>query len=529
MADKWAQYAEPAAPPRGADKWAQYAEPPAEKPGYWSQVGTGILNAAKGLAEVGSAAGGVATEPWNAAEHLRTLKKLILDPQVDQAIQAADKWKAGDRSEAVGHALASIIPGAGPAAANIGEKLGSGDVTGAAADATVLGGAMALPHVAGPIARTVAEPVAKAGTFTGAAIKGAAPGVAKGAAMVGGGELLAKVPGMEWPARIGMQYPGVRQVVSGVKTGYNAGKAALAERAAAKLVDTVPAEVSRVVGPQSPAPPPEPTGPPPPTIQQTLQDEMAAKRAPVAATAAPAENTTLLNDLAQQLNGTSFEKASPTSQATIRQIASRVNQPIPQELAAPPVQTRAPAPAPEPVTPSKSVQQVLQEEMAAKRASAVPPPAPARVPQAQSVAPVSVPPSTTAPQPVVEARPPQAQPVVAPGRMSLEEVEADMAKQPAPVLDPAGRSPYTATGELKSKALRVEEKIGAARAKNANEIAKELHDAGISSDQAKTMKFDDPRWKQIADELGHRKKPSQQTVEATLLELGRLERSHATR
>ncbi len=518
-----------------------------EKPGYLSQVGTGIWNTVKGLAEVGSAAGGVATEPWNAIEHLRTLKRLLVDPQVDQAIQAADKWKAGDRSEAVGHALAAVIPGAGPAAANIGEKLGAGDVTGAAADATVLGGAMALPHVAGPIARATAETAGKAGTFTGAAVKGAAPGVAKGAAMIGGGELLAKIPGMEWPARIGMQYPGTKQVVAGVKSGIAAGKVALAERAVAQAQAAAPAPV---VGPTAPPfqpagllgtgdvilpPPPDPSfvrsvpaqaatvqpkallGPGPtitpmpagadPSFVRSVPAEYppVEGQPPVAATAATAANQAILEDLAQQLNGTSFAKADPSSQQTIRTLAARFNQPVPQELAAPPVQTRTPYQAPGPVAPSKSLAQMLQEEMAAKRANAVPPPTTAPVPQAQAVAPVSVPPSTTPP-------------------MSLEEVNRDMAQQPAPVLEQPGRSGFTATGEVKSKALRVAEKIGAARAKNANQIAGELHDAGVSAEQAASMKFDDPRWQQIADELGHAKRPSQQTVEATLVELRRLER-----
>jgi hypothetical protein len=89
--------------------------------------------------------------PLGAIDHIKALKQLVLDPQVDQAIQAADKWKSGDRSEAVGHALAAILPGVGPAAANIGEKLGSGDLTGAAADATTLGITMAAPHVAGAL------------------------------------------------------------------------------------------------------------------------------------------------------------------------------------------------------------------------------------------------------------------------------------------------------------------------------------------------------------------------------------------
>jgi hypothetical protein len=126
-------------------------DPPEER-SYMSQVGTGLWNTVKGLAEVGSEAGGVLAEPWKAVEHLKNLKKMVLDPQVDQAIKAADEWKQGHRTEAAGHAMAAVLPGLGPAAANIGEKLGSGDVRGAAADATVLGATMVAPHVAGAVA-----------------------------------------------------------------------------------------------------------------------------------------------------------------------------------------------------------------------------------------------------------------------------------------------------------------------------------------------------------------------------------------
>ena len=115
--------------------------------GYLSQVGHGLWNTVKGLAQVGSEAGAAAVDPLNAVEHLKNLKKMVLDPQVDQAFKAVDEWKKGNHSESVGHALASVIPGVGPAAANIGEKLGNQDYRGAAADATTLGLTMAAPHV----------------------------------------------------------------------------------------------------------------------------------------------------------------------------------------------------------------------------------------------------------------------------------------------------------------------------------------------------------------------------------------------
>jgi len=151
MADKHSDLGfQPAANPHSDLGFSPSTDQPAaaEPPGYLTQVGSGLWNAVKGLAQVGSEAGGVATEPWRAVEHLKNLKRLIVDPQVDQAIQAGERWKSGDRSEAVGHAIASILPGVGPMAARIGDKLGGGDVTGAAADATVLGATMVAPQIA---------------------------------------------------------------------------------------------------------------------------------------------------------------------------------------------------------------------------------------------------------------------------------------------------------------------------------------------------------------------------------------------
>ncbi len=142
--------------------------------GYLSQVGTGLWNTVKGLAQAGVETGGVVFDPLNTVVHLKNLKRMVLDPQVDQAIKAADEWKKGNRSEATGHALAAVLPGVGPAAANIGEKLGNQDYTGAAADATVLGATMVAPKVAGRIADAggaLAEGALKtAKSATGAAV-----------------------------------------------------------------------------------------------------------------------------------------------------------------------------------------------------------------------------------------------------------------------------------------------------------------------------------------------------------------------
>lgn len=60
----------------------------------------------------------------------------------------------------------------------------------------------------------------------GAGIRAAAPDVLKGGAQVAAGEALARAPGMEWPARIGLGYPGAKQMGRGMQTGFNAAKEA---------------------------------------------------------------------------------------------------------------------------------------------------------------------------------------------------------------------------------------------------------------------------------------------------------------
>jgi hypothetical protein len=482
--------------------------------GYGSQVWGGIQNAVKGLAQVGSEAGGVATDPLHAIEHLKALKKLIVDPQVDQAIQAADKWKAGDRSEAVGHALAAVVPGAGPAAANIGDKLGSGDLTGAAADATVLGGAMALPHVAGPLA----EAGAKAGTFTGSAVRAAAPQVAGGAAMIGGGELLAKVPGLELPARLGMQYPGVRMVVAGAKKGFQAGKTALADRLAAiteksAAAEKATAEAAAQAAPKRlpaapdasfvrsvPAEPPTPKGllgpgrtiitpaPSDGTFVPAVPDASFVRSVPAeypqveggsksgsapAAPAPPAEDTALLDGIAQGQAKMPFAKLAPAQQEAVRAIARRIQDPTPltEQPAQPLPARRAPDPGPGPAV------------------------------------------SAEAPQTPVR----QPAPAATQGPAAPVQTEVNQPETP-PVLENA-RSPYSSSGELKSPQLRAMEIEGANRANRASVMAKALHENGIPLSDAKNITSE--QWNSLSKSTGGQV-PSQETIDATLSELGKL-------
>lgn len=54
-------------------------------------------------------------------------KRMVIDPAIDQGKKAIENVKQGRYSEAFGHGGAALIPMLGPAAANIGEKIGTGD------------------------------------------------------------------------------------------------------------------------------------------------------------------------------------------------------------------------------------------------------------------------------------------------------------------------------------------------------------------------------------------------------------------
>jgi hypothetical protein len=91
------------------------------------------------------------------------------------AQQAKTPWQRGAHGmRAAGHALATVIPGVGPAAAQLGEQLGTqigtGDIAGAAGTAAGNVALYEAPHIAGGVARVVpgaARGVAEALTETG--------------------------------------------------------------------------------------------------------------------------------------------------------------------------------------------------------------------------------------------------------------------------------------------------------------------------------------------------------------------------
>src|SRR5262245_51380946 len=118
MADKWDQYAEPAA----SDKWDKYAEGPADT---WHEHP--IRETAKGLWDTVSGAAH-AMAPKSAKDYAIDAllgpaarpAAAMVESHLDQAKKAMDPSRPAVTR--MGHALATVTPG-GPFAAQIGETL----------------------------------------------------------------------------------------------------------------------------------------------------------------------------------------------------------------------------------------------------------------------------------------------------------------------------------------------------------------------------------------------------------------------
>jgi hypothetical protein len=88
----------------------------------------------------------------------------IYNAQADQLSQAKAAFGEGRYSEAAGHGMAGVVPIIGPAAANVGEQIGSGDVAGGLGATT---GLLTGTAVAGPVVRGVGQVARPAFQATG--------------------------------------------------------------------------------------------------------------------------------------------------------------------------------------------------------------------------------------------------------------------------------------------------------------------------------------------------------------------------
>jgi hypothetical protein len=180
---------------------------------------------------------------WQTVSHPIDAAKAYLEAKQKIVTDAETALSKGDWTGFVRHmqTAALPIPGIDTAIEQASNKWDSGDKAGALGDAAALVAQAAIASQAPAIGRGLKA--------TGAGIAAAAPDVAAGGAKVLAGEALAKVPGMEFPARIGLGYPGARQIGKGMgKFGEAFGKSlsptpakasAAAPAAAAPAVETL--------------------------------------------------------------------------------------------------------------------------------------------------------------------------------------------------------------------------------------------------------------------------------------------------
>lgn len=91
---------------------------------------------------------------FNTVAHPIETAGSVLSAQVDQGRKAIENARAGRYLEAQGHGLAALLPIVGPAAANAGEQIGSGDIAGGLGTAAGILAPMALPPVARAVKNT---------------------------------------------------------------------------------------------------------------------------------------------------------------------------------------------------------------------------------------------------------------------------------------------------------------------------------------------------------------------------------------
>lgn len=117
---------------------------------------------------LGASVGDTLSGAYNAVRHPIDTAVNAYHAQVDQGKQAANSFSQGDYLSAGGHALAAALPVVGPAAAQAGEEIGSGNVAGGLGHAAALLAPVAAKGVVGALKATPA-----AGAATDALTQGA--------------------------------------------------------------------------------------------------------------------------------------------------------------------------------------------------------------------------------------------------------------------------------------------------------------------------------------------------------------------
>lgn len=139
--------------------------------------------------------------------------------------EAKDSFHKGDYGTAAIHFLNYALSPVGGAAMDAAGNdfaaghFGSGLAKTAGLATTLAAGAKAPAVLDAATEPGVAEAAGRIPQAVAAGARAGTGDVLSGAGKIAGGEVLAKIPGMEYPARIGMGYPGARQVLKGFKKG----------------------------------------------------------------------------------------------------------------------------------------------------------------------------------------------------------------------------------------------------------------------------------------------------------------------
>ncbi len=165
------------------------------------------------------------------------LASVLSAPQENAKLldKAKDSYQKGDYTGAAAHFLNYLMPG-GSGFEDAGQDFAKGEYAHGAAKTA----GMATTMVAGAKAPQILEATGKVAdaaprvaTAVKEGVKAAGPDVVAGGAKVAAGEVLAKLPGMEFPARLGLGYPGAKQMGKGLSKGFDAAKASLSQKVAA--------------------------------------------------------------------------------------------------------------------------------------------------------------------------------------------------------------------------------------------------------------------------------------------------------
>ncbi len=204
--------------------WKPVAEAPKEKPGVLSRLATGAYNAT-----VGPVVDAV-THPGEA------LKSLADVPAMEEIAKHISEGNYGHAAAAIGKYAAEKLPGSRQimqgiqTAEPVAQDVKEGNLAGAGGRVLGTAAMAAAPELLGRAGAALADTKVGAGAI--GAAKAAAPDLASGAGMIAGGEALAQVPGMAYPAHIAMAYPAAKLIKSGLVKGSKGWKAAVDARAA---------------------------------------------------------------------------------------------------------------------------------------------------------------------------------------------------------------------------------------------------------------------------------------------------------